>query len=154
MSADFIERDPEDGSEFFRTKSDNNQYGLVQGGSYAGNNLAKCFAQLSFPKTNFDEEWFGTYEFLHGARVYTNSSSTEFVELAAVQVTQDFSPPAYTDAELIAEIEAVDNIYKYEVISQSSDFDAGIVFGYDANVYTGNQEIVGTFYISPDATAD
>ena len=72
MSADFIESDPENGSEFFRTKSDNNQYGLVQGGSYAGNNLAKCFAQLSFPKTNFDEEWFGTYEFLHGARVYTD----------------------------------------------------------------------------------
>ena len=80
--------------------------------------------------------------------------SNDFVELPGQWVYQDFSPPAYTNADLIAEIATVDAIYADIILNTTATFDAGIGFGYPANDYMGTKEILGTFYISPDATAD
>jgi hypothetical protein len=133
-------------------KDDRTVYGLDPFGEYEGNKMAKCLVQLEFPKVNMNEEWFGEYELYHGARVYPNAQSTDFVELPGAYTNQTFDRPQYTDPDLVKEIENTDNIHKYEVINERRDFDAGAALNQGSAM--GIQEIVGTFYINPDPNAE
>ena len=64
----------EDGAEFFMTREDESVYSLEDFGEYTGNSLQNCLAQLPFPKVGVDEEFFGTYDVVFGARIYASAT--------------------------------------------------------------------------------
>jgi hypothetical protein len=64
-------------------------------------------------------------------------------------VSQDFGPPEYDDADLIDEINEVDDTVTTIVIDETRDVDAGAAYGYDAGVYWGYQRIQGSFIATP-----
>lgn len=127
-------------------------YTLEAYGEYTGNKKQHCLAELSFPKTNFDDEWFGLYELKFDARIYADASATDFVQVEPTYTTQDFMPPAYDNAELVDEIEKINDIHQIEFMYEEFVFDMAVVDS--TSTEQGMQTIMGTFFVSPDATAE
>lgn len=89
---------------------------------YSGNKVQKCLAQVEFPKTDFDEAWFGDYEVEFSARIYSDEQATDFVEIEKASYIQKFSEPVYSDSELIDEIETANDVYELHFMKQEFDF--------------------------------
>ena len=114
----------DEGSEFYMIREDDkSSYETEEFGEYSGNKKQNCLVELEFPKTDFDYEWFGTYEVEFSARIYASEIANTFVEVEKTKTTQDFQPPIYSDSELVDAIEKIDNIYANEFMWESFTFD-------------------------------
>jgi hypothetical protein len=139
--------------EFYKLREDEDgPYELEAYGEYTGNKKQHCLAELSFPKTNFDDEWFGVYELKFDARIYKTETDADFVQVAPTYTTQDFMPPIYDNAELLEEIEKINEIHTIEFMYKEFVFDMAVVDPNSAE--QGMQTIMGSFFVSPDATAE
>jgi len=71
-AANRVDVDPRDGTEFFRKREDDPEVYEIDGfgSSNPSNAVARCLAQLEFPKEDFNLDWFGNYTVTYGARIY------------------------------------------------------------------------------------
>lgn len=92
---ELVTADPGDGTEFFTVRED--AATIEANGIVSGNRLARCAADLDFPKSDFPEEFFGTYDVKYGVRVYTEYNSQYYTEIPLSQGQIDFQAPIYED---------------------------------------------------------
>ena len=152
--ADKITEDmAEEGLEFYRMREDEGAYALEEYGEYTGNSKQKCLVQLPFPKVDMNMDWFGMYEVEFDARIYDSETSTSFTQIETTYTTQDFQAPIYTDAELVEEIEKINDIHQIQFMYEEFEFD-GQQIADEYGGMTGNQTIIGTLFVSPDPTED
>lgn len=144
----------EDGAEFYQMREDDEgAYALEEYGEYTGNSKQNCLVQLPFPKVDMDMEWFGMYEVEFDARIYESETSTSFEQIETTYTTQDFQPPIYTDAELVEEIEKINDVHQIQFMYEEFEFDGQQIAG-EYGGMTGYQTIIGTLFVSPDPTED
>ena len=141
------------GAEFYRAREgDEESYKTEQYGEYTGNKKQSCLVTLEFPKTNFDEEWFGSYDIELTARIYESEWADTFVEVERTKTETDFQPPVYSDPELVEEIEKQENIVAQNFMYEEHTFDMSEFIS--GSTEQGTQTIIGTLFVSPDETAD
>ena len=117
-----------EGEAFFRVKEDDNStYLTAEFGEYTGNTKQQCLAVLSFPKTGIDEAFYGAYDTVIDARIYASATATEFYQVEKTEGQAELQPPIYDSAELVQEIEAINNIYAVEVMDKTIEFDLGVI---------------------------
>jgi hypothetical protein len=69
-----------------------------------------------------DEDFFGTYNVEFTARIYASADAAEFVQVETTEITQEFQPPVYSDADLVEEIEEENSVHVIEFISEEFTF--------------------------------
>jgi len=145
-SAEKVEFDPRDGSEFFRIREDDEEvYKLDDfGSSTAGNKVQRCLAQLEFPK-DMDPEWFGNYTVYVGARIYQAPLQARFIAVPEMSLEQDFRPPEYNeDIEEAIYFESKKQVQNF--LWEESEVDSSAVCGTDV---MGKIRIMGDLEMNP-----
>ena len=127
VGMDSLDPEEAEGEAFFRVKEDDNStYLTAEFGEYTGNTKQQCLAVLSFPKTGIDEAFYGAYDTVIDARIYASATATEFYQVEKTQGQAELQPPIYDSAELVQEIEAINNINEVEVMNKTFEFDSSL----------------------------